>query len=189
MRTCKILDTRYTLRFGRTCKCMPDQQIQPFTECMIKRRLQVIPERFLPVRTYSCKSFGKHQLSPVCVCRRGWLLHEETVLVPDPVPPRPCPEFAHRSIIKTQASLCINGHRVRAARFRVNQHSMPVSAVTEWTVMIVDSEITYRLLEIVHESVTGIPVVNNPACQDRHPWQHVVTAPLPEFLTDRRRPV
>src|SRR5437879_2424243 len=113
MRSGKVLLAGNSFAGRRTNKGMPYQQIQTFGTGMIERWLQVVPQRLLPMRAYGGEAFSKHEFVAVCMRCRSGLLHEKTVLITNPMPPGPRPEFAHRRVVKAEALLRINRHRVR----------------------------------------------------------------------------
>ena len=119
----------------------------------------------------------------------GGLLDEEPVLVADAMPPGPGPELAHRRVVAAEASLGVDRHGVRPAGLGMNLQAVPVRAVAEEAVVIVDRQVAQRLAEVVQEAVAHGAAVDDPAGHHRQTGQQVVAAAAAELLAQRRRPV
>ena len=76
----------------------------------------------------SVKPSRHNQPVAVGVRRRGGLLHEEAVGVADAMPPGPGPELGHRRVVRAEAALGVNRHRVRAAGLGMDLQAMLVRA-------------------------------------------------------------
>ncbi len=135
------------------------------------------------------EALGQNELAAVGVRGGGGLLDEEAVGVADAMPPRPGPELAHGRVVEAEALLGVDRHRVRPAGLRMNLQPVPVGAVAEEPVVIVDGQVAHRPAKVVQEAVAHDAAVHDPAGDDRQVRQQVVAAALAEFLAQRGRPV
>jgi hypothetical protein len=119
----------------------------------------------------------------------GGLLDEEAVGVAHAMAPRPGPELAHGSVVETQALLGVDGHRMGAAAFGVNQESVAMSAVTEQTVVVVDGQVPEGPSEVMQEAVAFFAAVDDPAREDGQPRFWIVAAAALKLLRQRRGPI
>src|SRR5262249_15703372 len=140
MRAREILLAGYAGGIRRANECVPHQPIHSFTQRLVERRFEIIPQALLPIRTNRGEAFVLRDTFTIGVRGGGWLFDKEPVLVTDAVLPRPCPEFAHRNIVPTKVTLGINWNRVRSAGFRVNAQAVLVRVVAEKFVVIIDGQ-------------------------------------------------
>ena len=164
----------------RADELVPHQQVQALAAGLVERRLEVVPERLLPVRSDGRETLGGDEPASVGVRGRRGLLDEEPVVVADPVPPRPCPELRHGHVVETEAALRVDRHRVRPAGLRMDQQPVLVGSVAKRAIVVVDYQVAQRLAKIVEESVARVAALDDAAGQHRQPRQRIVPAALLE---------
>ena len=169
---------------------MPDQQVQPLAQRLVEGRLEVVPERLLPVRADGGEAFGQHEPAAVGVRGRGGLLDEEPVgrRRRGAATTRPRTRDIGTSLMPRQRWASIGTACGPPDSGWICSPCL-CAPVAERAVMVVDRQVAEGLAEIVQEPVADRAAVHDPAGQDRQEGQQVVAAPLAELLAQRGRPV
>ena len=85
--------------------------------------------------------------------------------------------------------LSVNGHAVRAARFRAHLQAVPVGILQERPVIVLRNERGHGLAEIVEKPLAGFGAAKNAPREDGQPRSHVVAATPLEFRREAGGPV
>ena len=185
----EVLLPRHSHFLGRADERVPDQQVQALAAGVVERRLEVVPQGFLPVRADGGEAFGGDQFAAVGVGGGSRLLDEEAVFVADAVLPRPGPELRHGHLVHAEATLRVDRRGMGAARLRVGLQARLRRVRHERLVVVGDRQVAEGLPEIVEEAVGGLAIVDDAARQRRQERQEIVAAALPELGAQGGRPV
>src|SRR5215471_2395248 len=134
---------------------MPHDSIEPFADGLIEGRLEVLPDRFFPMRSDGGHAFGGHQRFAVGMGRARTLLDEKALVVTYAMAWRARPEFHLRESADAEGFQGIERGAVGPAGFRMDSEAVLRGGFGERPIMLVDDEIGHGAAEVVEKAIAG----------------------------------